>query len=168
MRLRLANIAVAAAALAMQPAPASAAEITASVKANVVKPLVLRSVRDFDLGTLLLGPGTWSGATVRLSRTGVLTCPSIVTCSGTTQTAVYNVAGSNRETVVINAPDVTLVNQTDPSRTLTLVVDSPATVALLNSGSPGIDFAIGGAITLDSTTVSGQYSGTLLVTAEYQ
>jgi Mat/Ecp fimbriae major subunit len=78
------------------------------------------------------------------------------------------VAGSNRATVVINAPNVTLVNQSDPSRTLTLVLDSPATVTLSNSGSPGIDFAIGGAITLDSITASGQYSGTFEVTAEYQ
>jgi hypothetical protein len=117
---------------------------------------------------LLLGPGTWSGSTVTLSRTGVLTCPSNVTCSGATQTSVYNVAGSNRQTVVINAPDVTLVNQNDPSKTLILVVDSPATVVLTNSGPPGIDFSIGGSITLDSTTADGQYSGTFEVTAEYQ
>ena len=168
MGLRLANIAVVAVAIAALAAPAGAASINARAKAKVVKPLVLRSLQDLDLGTLLLTPGTWSGATVTLSRDGVLTCPANVTCSGATQVAEYNASGSNNETVAISAPNVTLVNQNDPSRTLTLEVDSPATVVLTNSGPRGTDFPLGGSITVDSDTASGQYVGTFEVTADYQ
>lgn len=168
MGLRLAKIAVVAGAFAALAAPAGAASINARAKAKVVKPLVLKSVQDLDLGTLLLGPGTWSGATVTLSRDGVFTCPANVTCSGATQVAIYNVSGSNRQTVVINAPDVPLVNQNDSTKILTLVVDSPDTVVLTNSGPAGTDFPIGGSITVDSTTADGHYVGTFEVTAEYQ
>lgn len=148
-------------------APAPAETITAKVNAKVVKPLALKRVQDLDLGMVLLGPGTWAGAAVMLSRGGVLTCPANLTCSGVTQVAVYNVSGSNQATVRIDAPDVTLVNQTDPTRTLTMTVDSPGTVTLTNSGAKGLDFPLGGSIELDSATADGTYTGTFAVTVDY-
>ena len=45
-------------------APARAATQNAPVNANVVKPLTLTSLQNLDLGTITLGPGTWSSATV--------------------------------------------------------------------------------------------------------
>ena len=65
-------------------------------------------VRDLDLGTVLGPRGTWAGATMSLSRTGALTCPASLTCSGATQTAIYNVSGSNQMSVRVSAPDVRL------------------------------------------------------------
>jgi Domain of unknown function (DUF4402) len=149
--------------------PAGAVTQTAAVNANVVKPLVLTRIQDLDLGTISLTPGTWSGATVSLSRAGVRACanPNLV-CSGTAQVAKYNVVGTNKGVVLIHAPNVTLVNLTDPTRTLTLVVDSPASVTLTNSGQPGVDFPIGGSITLNGSTAGGDYQGTFNVTVEYQ
>lgn len=169
MGLRRRYIAVAAAAAAIaSAAPANGASVTAQAKAKVVKPLTLSSIQNLDLGTLILGPGNWSGATVRLSRGGVLTCPANLTCSGATQPAIYNIAGSNNQTATIQAPDVTLVNLADPGKTLVLAVDAPATVTLTNSGAKGVDFPLGGSISVDSTTAGGEYVGTFEVTAEYQ
>lgn len=170
MGLRRRNIAVAAAAAAAVAfaSPASAASVNAQAKAKVIKPLTLTSLQDLDLGAVILGPGDWSGASVSLTRGGVLTCGANLTCSGATQVALYNVSGSNNQTVIINAPDVTLVNQADSTKTLTLVVDSPASVVLTNSGPPGTTFPLGGSISLDSTTAGGDYVGTFEVTAEYQ
>lgn len=148
--------------------PAGAESVNAQAKAKVVKPLALRSLQDLDFGTLILGSGDWASATVSLSPGGLLTCPANVTCSGATQVALYNVAGSNGQTATIHAPNVTLVNQSDSSQTLTLVVDGPGSVTFTNSGTPGIDFPLGGSIIIDSTTRSGVYAGTLEVTAEYQ
>ena len=118
--LRLFGMAVTTAALgaaALFAAPASAATITAKVNAKVVKPLVLTRVQDLDLGTVLLSPGSWTGANLRLSRAGVLTCPAQLTCSGATRVAIYNVSGSKQVTVRVSAPNVTLVNQSDPTKT---------------------------------------------------
>ena len=72
---------------------AQAASITASVNANVVKPLVFTSKQNLDFGTVLLGAtGT---STVSLSMAGVLSCGSGLTCSGATRPAIFNVQGSN-------------------------------------------------------------------------
>ena len=169
MGLRPGTIAaVAAAAAACCGAPASGATVNAQAKAQIVKPLAIASVQDLDFGTILLGPGNWSGVTVRLSQAGALTCPAPLTCSGATQVAIYNIAGSKQQTIAVSVPNITLVNQSNPSRTLTLVPDAPSTIQLTNSGNPGTNVPIGGAITVDSTTADGVYSGTFNVTADYQ
>lgn len=150
-------------------APAHAASNVAQVSASISKPLILTSIQNFDLGTIALGPGIWTNATVSLSRAGVFSCASAnLTCSGATQVATYNVSGTNNRAVLITAPNVTLVNQGDPAQSLTLVVDKPASVMLTNSGPPGTNFSLGGSITLSSSTASGTYSGTFNVTVDYQ
>jgi len=159
--------AMAAAAAIFAAAPADAAPV-ATVKASVVKPLTLTWVQDLDLGTVVLGPGTWSGAVVGISRNGVFSCTNAnVTCTGATRVATYNVTGTTNQTARITAPNVTLVNQNDPTKTLTLVVDSPGSVVIPNAGNKGADFSLGGSITLSSSTVSGVYRGTFNVTVDY-
>lgn len=151
------------------PRPATAATVTASVNASASKPLLLSMLQDLDLGTVTLGPGVWSNATVSLSQAGVLTCASAnIICSGATLVAQYNVQGSNQQVVRISVPNVTLVNQSDSTKTLVLTTDKPASVTLTNSGAPGTDFSIGGSVTLSSTTTVGTYAGTFNVTADYQ
>ncbi|MFL6721428.1 MAG: DUF4402 domain-containing protein [Sphingomonas sp.] len=149
-------------------APAAAATQSAPVTAGFTKPLVLTKLQDLDLGTVTLGPGTWSNATISLSQAGALACGSAnLVCSGATTVARYNVQGSNQQTVRISAPNVTLVNQSDSTQTLALVTDAPATVVLTNSGFPGVDFSIGGSVTLNSTAAAGTYVGTFNVTVDY-
>lgn len=165
---RPATAAIALLCAVIVAAPARAATQVAQVNANVVKPLTITWIQDLDLGTVVLGPGAWSGATISLSRAGVLTCTNAnVTCTGATAVAKYNVTGSNKMTVRISAPNVILVNQSDATKTLTLTPDSPGTVVLTSSGVPGITFPIGGSITVNSTTTGGLYRGTFNVTVDY-
>ena len=154
--IRLALLFLCAAGFAAQ---VNAASQTASVKATVVKPLTLNKIQDLSLGTVTLKPGNWSGATVGISRTGVLSCANGNTiCTGSAVPAQFNVTGSNSQTVKVTTPNVTMVNQGD----------APATISLPNSGSKGLDFGLGGSITLSSTTANGTYRGTLNVTVDYQ
>ena len=147
---------------------ARAATKVVQVTASTIKPLILVNLQNLDLGTVTLGPGTWSNATVSISKAGVFSCANTnLTCTGATLVAQYNVEGSNNQTVFITAPNVTLVNQSDPTQTLTLVTDAPASVVLTNSGPPGTNFNIGGSVTLDSTTPAGTYTGTFNVTVNY-
>jgi hypothetical protein len=125
-------------------------------------------VQNLNLGSIVLGSGTWSNATVAISKAGVFTCANAnVTCTGATQVAKYNVTGTNNQTARITAPNVTLVNQSNAAQTLTLVVDNPGTVAFPNSGNQGVTFSLGGSINLSSTTPSGVYAGTFNVTVDY-
>ena len=162
------------AALALTATPALAAptapsDRNATATAKIVKPLALYWAQDLDLGTVLLsGAGAWSGATVSISRAGSFACTnSNVTCSGATKVAKYRVTGTNNQTVTISAPNVTLTNANDNTKTLVLTVDNPGTVTLPNAGNQGVEFSLGGAITVDSTTVDGVYSGTFNVTVDY-
>jgi hypothetical protein len=166
---RLGFTAILAAAAVTAAAPARAAPGTvATVNATVVKPLTLTWLQDLDLGTIVLGNGTWAGATVGISRAGAFSCSSAnVTCSGATKVAKYNVTGTNGQIVRISAPNVTLVNQSDPTKSLTLVVDNPGSVTMPNSGNKGVDFPLGGSIALSSSTAGGVYAGTFNVTVDY-
>lgn len=149
-------------------ASAHAATKTATVTAKVVKPLLLTKVQDLDLGTVTLGTGVWSNATVSITRGGAFTCASAnLVCTGVPMVATYNVQGSKQEPVQISVPNVTLTNQNDPTQTLTLVTDAPSSITLANSGFPGSNFSIGGSITLSSSTVAGTYVGTFNVTVDY-
>jgi len=155
-------------ALLVVPAPAAAVTQNAAVNANVIRPLTLTSLQDLDLGTITLKLGTWSGATVGISRTGAFTCNANVVCTGAPQVARYKVTGTNKMVVRITAPSVMLINQNDSTQKLTLTLDNPGTVTLTSSGEPGNNFDLGGSLSLNSTTVPGTYSGTLAVTVDYQ
>ena len=149
-------------------APASSATVNAQVTANNVKVLVIAKIQDLDLGSVTLNPGVWSNATVSISQAGVLSCTSAnLTCTGATSVAQYNVQGSKQSPVQISAPNVTMVNQSDPTKTLTLITDAPASIVLANSGFPGSNFSVGGSVTLNSTTAAGTYVGTFNVTVDY-
>ncbi|MGE5561760.1 MAG: DUF4402 domain-containing protein [Bacillota bacterium] len=166
-RVRLSLLVAAAGGLAVA-APARAVTQNATVNATVLRPLTLTSLQNLDLGTITLSLGTWTGATVGISKTGAFTCNTKVICTGAPQVARYKVTGSNKMVVRITAPNVTLVNQADPTKALTLTVDNPGTVTLTSSGEPGNNFNLGGSITLSSTTATGTYSGTFNVTVDYQ
>ena len=165
-RKGLRTIGAAVAALAAA-APAWAAPV-ATVSASIVRPLTLTWIQDLDLGTITLGPGSWSGAIVGISQAGVFTCTNAnVTCTGATKVAQYNITGTNKQVIHISAPNVTLVNQRDPTKTLLLTVQSPGSVTLTNSGQPGSTFSLGGSISLSSSTPDGVYTGTFNVTVDY-
>ena len=69
--------------LAVIGTPARAATVMAAVTSSNVKPLLLTKVADLDLGSVTLGPGVWSNATVSLSQGGLLSCASAnITCTG--------------------------------------------------------------------------------------
>jgi hypothetical protein len=168
--LRATTLAATLAALALSATPAFAVgpNQNATGTARIVKPLTLNWVRNLDLGTVVLGSGSWTNASVGISRAGVFSCAnSNTTCSGATQTAQYKITGTNNQDVTINAPSVTLTNQNDLVSTLLMTVDNPGTVNLGNSGASGLTFDLGGNITVNSTTPDGTYVGTFNVTVNY-
>jgi hypothetical protein len=175
--IRMTSLAATVAALAVAATPASAAttgtpvsptDKQATATARVVKPLTLKWKQDLDLGTIVLGAGTWTGADVGIDKNKVFSCSNTnVTCSGAPTTAEYTVTGTNNQVVTVNAADVTLTNQNDNTKTLTLTVDNPGTVNLSNSGNSGLVFDLGGKVTVASDTTDGTYSGTFAVTVNY-
>jgi Mat/Ecp fimbriae major subunit len=172
--LRMTALAAAVAAVALPVTQATAAPVPAtkdaSATARIIKPLTLASTANLDLGTIVLTGSTAFTATVGIDKAGTYDCDggssTNVTCDSTTATdAVYHITGTNGQNVTITAPDVTMNGSN--GGTLTLTPDFNSTLALTNSGS-GMDFNIGGSITVADTTVDGVYTGKFAVTAEYQ
>jgi hypothetical protein len=166
--MKKAFVTLAAAALALTSSAAVAVTPTtqATATAHIYKPLQISFGQNLDFGTLVLGSGTWSGQVISLDQAGALTgCGSNVTCSGTAAPAKYHLVGTNNAIVKITSLPF---NLTGPG-TLAFTPNAPATVNLGATGSTtGVDFSIGGWITLDSTTPDGVYSGVFAVTADYQ
>ena len=158
------------AGLALESAPALAVgpNQNANASAKIVKPLTLTWVQDLDLGTIVLGTGTWAATNVGITSAGVFTCGNTnVTCSGATKAAQYKVTGTNNQRVFITAPNVTLTNQADSTKTLLLTVDNSGFVDLGNSGNSGLIFGLGGSIAVSSATVDGISTGQFNVPVNY-
>jgi len=160
-------------ALALTSAPAVAAPVPATSQANaharIFRPLTITSVRDLDLGTIVLsGTGPYTD-TVGIDQAGSFSCGANLTCSGATQTAQYVVTGTNNRNVTITvSPTIAMVNQSVASPDLTLTVDAPAVVNIGATGNAGYTFDIGGSIQVSDTTTEGVYQGTFDVSADYE
>jgi len=159
--------AIAALVAVGSPAAAVSPASQATANAKIYKPLTISKVQNLDFGVIVLGSGAWAGEVVSISQAGVLTCGggTNVTCSGAPQVAKYHLVGTNNATVTVSSPGFNLIGP----GTLAFTPNAPATVNLGATGSTtGVDFSIGGSITLASTTPDGVYSGTFAVTADYQ
>lgn len=155
----LAGIALASIAFA-----ADAAQITATMSANIIKPVQLTKIQDMDYGTLLVSNYTGTRNVV-MSRAGAVTCPVEITCSGATKQARFNVQGTNKMVVGITVTSGGLVNGTN---TIPFTPDVISSLTMANSGAPGTDVDIGGTLTVDGSIPGGVYTGTLTITADYQ
>ena len=152
------------AALASVATPAAAATIAATTSVNVVKPVQLMKLQDMDFGTLTFSGFTGTRA-ITINQAGTFACAANIVCSGAPKPARFNVQGFNKMTALISVTGGTMSNGTD---TIPFTADAPPSVYLPNSGAPGIDFTVGGTITLSSTLVGGTYTGTMTVTSDYQ
>lgn len=155
--------------LAATPALAVSPATQATATAKIFKPLTISRVQDLDFGVVVLTGTAFNNEVLSISQAGALTCGSnpgvFLTCTGASQPAKYLLVGTNNATATISCPSF---NLTGPS-TLAFTPSAPATVNLGASGSTsGVTFAIGGSITLAATTPPGVYTGTFVVTADYQ
>ena len=154
-----------AAVLAAGTAGVRAATIKATVKAKLVKPLVLSARQNLDFGQIVV-PATAGTRIVSISQAGVLTCGAGLTCSGAARQAIFNVSGSNGQVARISTATSILTN--GAGGTIIFTPSAPASVTFTNSGNAGLDFGVGGSIPLTSATSDGLYSGTVEVTVDYQ
>jgi hypothetical protein len=162
----------AASALALTSAPALAVSPTtqATATARIVQPLTLDSVRNLDLGTIVLSGAAPYTQTVSISQAGVFSCGGTnLTCSGTTQTAQYTATGTQGQTLTVNGSGtINLVNQTQTSPDLVLTVAYPTAGSVVLDSAGTVTFDVGGSIDVSDTTADGVYTGTFDVTADYQ
>jgi hypothetical protein len=169
-----ARLAALAAAATFVAAPAIAAPVaadpTAKARARIVKPLTLSQVEDLDFGTIVNGLPVAGTRTITISQAGARGgCDAtVVVCSGSPQAAEYHVTGTNQMTVRVLASDSNLRNTTSGgNELLAFKINAPTSVPLGNSGQSGVNFNVGGEITIAESTIGGDYEGDLDVTVDY-
>ena len=149
--------------------PAVAATTSAGTTVNIVRPVSISKILDMDFGTLSFAGFSGTRAIV-VSRTGALTCAADIVCTGVPKQARFNVQGTNKLVVNITYSGGTLAIPGAPpgAETIPFVADGPASVTMINSGAPGLNFDVGGTLTISPTLPGGVYTGTMNVTADYQ
>jgi len=154
-------------ALTSTPAAAVSPATQSTATAKIFKPLTIASTQNLDFGTIVLAGAAFSGESVNMDTSGVVTCgttPGDLTCSGAPKPAAYHLAGTANAVVTITSPGFNLSNG---AATLPFVPNFSGTVTLDPTGA--LDISLGGKITgLSNTTIDGVYSGTFAVTADYQ
>ena len=159
--------ALAAAALAAAPAVAAPVSVTGappSASARIIRPLTLTATGSLNFGTIVMN-GVTADRTVTLNADTTITCATELVCAANGTVPTYNVRGTQGQTVNIIKNTSSLTGSNGGSLTLTPV--GAASVLLTNSGVPGVDFAIGGSITIGAATVDGVYTGTVDVQVDY-
>lgn len=158
---------------AFSAAPALSAPVSATapveVRAKVVRPLMLTSTGSLNFGTIILN-GLTANRIVSLSTTNIRDCGGgtvELVCSGATSVPTYNVRGTNNQTATIIKTATNLVNAANGAA-LSMTLIGPASITFTNSSAQGVNFTIGGSITLTPATGDGLYSGTVNVQVDYQ
>jgi len=165
-------------------APASAATTSATIKASILKPVQLTGGGTLDLGTILTpSAATFSGTftvAAAASQTGTF-CAAGFSCTGSPAAAMFNIQGTNKTNIGLIIPlsiVLTLQNYTGGGTVPTMSISTLNSIAannttgsytmqVPNSGTPGLDFYVGGVLTVTQATVGGNYAGTITVTADY-
>ncbi len=176
-------VAAAVATAALSSTGASAATASATAKANVLKPLQMTGGGTVDFGTIVTPSTASFTGTFNIDAAASQTstyCASGFACSGTPAAAMFNLQGSNNNNITLTVPltvTLTLQGATGTPPTLTFVTKHSLaanngtgnyTIQLPNSGAPGLDFYVGGSVTINQATAGGSYQGTFTVTADYQ
>jgi spore coat protein U-like protein len=151
------------AALSSLATPAAAATIAATTSVNVVKPVQLSKLQDLDFGTLTFS-GYTGTRTISINQAGTFACATNIVCSGTPKPARFNIQGTNKMTALVTVTGGALSNGID---SIPFTPDAPSSIYTPNSGAPGVDFNVGGSLSVSSTLVGGTYTGTINVTADY-
>lgn len=156
--------------LVTAPVQAATPSQQATASAKIYRPLTISFVQNLDFGTIVLsGAGAWGPDSVSMDQNGAVTCGSTgnLTCSGLPTAAKYHLVGTNNAAVTISVP---AFNLTSGASVLAFTPYMPTTSLNLGAAgsTTGLDFGVGGSLSLSSTTADGVYTGTFNVTANYQ
>ena len=153
-----------ASALALGSASSHAADVDVSAGAKIIAPLQLTNTTALYFGTIV--PSINSDDTVIVAHTGAKTCGNSLTCLSDDHTAAqFSVAGATQNTYSIQLPSTVAITSGNNSMTIKDFSGSKATGTLTGGQD---NFAVGGTLEVAANQAAGEYTGTFVVSVEYQ
>lgn len=150
-------------ALGLFASPVHGAVTTGSATVKVLQAVTVTKGADLDFGKVVTGQ---SASTVRVAEDGSRSCGAGLTCIGPTSSALFNITGTANESVMVSIDQrrITLA----ASNTLTMTVDLtvPTDVIVLHAGKGS--FRVGGTLNVGPNQAAGTYTGTFMVSVDYQ
>ena len=158
---RFSLLAAVVATLSTLSVSAIAATATGTANANVLTPIAITAGAALNFGTFAGNAGT--GGTVVVTTAGTRTATgSVVLATGAPAAGIFTVTGSTGATFGVTYPAAFTV--TNGTVTMPVTV-SGATIGTVAAG--GTTLAVGGTITVAANQASGAYTGSYVMTVEY-
>ena len=153
------------AAAAMVSGQAIAADVEADAGAKIVAPLQISNATALYFGTI--APSLSAGDTVIVSPAGAKTCGAELTCLTDDHTAAkFNVTGEADASYTIDLPtSIQIANGAGANMTVDNFTGSKSNGTLVAGQD---DFSVGGTLDVAANQATGEYTGTFVVTVEYQ
>ena len=168
--LRLAAVAAALAATSFATSASAAASATATATAEILQSLTVTADSALDFGQIAAN----TGGTVTVHADSTVAQTGSVIWAGTRAPAGFTVTGSKGASVIVTLPSAASTLYlggvtTSPNRmTLDQFDVNPVGGFQLDATTGQANFNVGGRLTVGSAQVAGVYSGSFVVSVEYQ
>ena len=157
---RLSLLAAVVATLSTLSVSAIAATATGTASATVLTPIAIAAGTALNFGTLA---GNASGGTVVVTAAGGRTTTgTVVVTSGAFSAGSFTVTGTGAATFGVSYP--ASFNVVSGANTMAVLVTGAAT-GTLAAGT--VSLPVGGTLTVGANQVAGSYTGTYVMTVEY-
>lgn len=162
-------LAVAAVALMAVPV-AHAATVTSDATARIITPLNISAGNSGLRFGEIVADASNNGTVTIAASNGQETCTTVQCLTSDRGAAAFNVTGEAQKTFTVSVPNSVTLNGTEASNTgqsmSSTLVASTATETLDNNGAAS--FNVGGTLTVGAAQAVGAYSGSFVVTIDYQ
>ncbi|HVR90046.1 MAG TPA: DUF4402 domain-containing protein [Novosphingobium sp.] len=152
-----------ATAVSFGSAANAAATASATATAEILSTLTVTNTRGLDFGQVAVN----GAGTLRVAGDGSITCSANLVCTGTRQTAAFNVTGTSgvAYSAVVTTASVPLSSGANTMTLNNFSVYFPDGTTLVAGAS---SFNVGGTLNVGASQAAGLYSGNFTVSVEYQ
>ena len=168
--LRFVVVGAALAAASFATSASAAASATATATAEILQSLTLTANTALDFGQIAAN----TGGTVTVKADSTVSQTGTLVWTGTRVPAGFTVTGTKGASVVVTLPTVASTlylggNVASPNKmTLDTFSVNPVAGMQLDAVTGATTFDVGGRLTVGSAQTPGTYSGTFVVSVEYQ
>jgi hypothetical protein len=145
----------------------SSADATATGSATIIQPIQASSSANLAFGTIVKPTGNTVG-TVAITAGGTRSTTNVVAVGGGATAASFSIVGEGAQAYSVTVPPTFDMVSGSSTLTVSTVNNVPASPLGGTIGTAATStFGVGGSFNLNSATVSGAYTGNIVVTAQY-